>query len=134
MSDPVADATRDVVELQIPAKAEWVAVARLAVAAVANRLDFSVEDIEDIRLALAEACTSVIRHAGEGDPIRIRCEAGPDELSVTVGGGSSVRLQGDVRSEDGLGLIIIQSLMDTIEYRAEPSGIVLQMAKRVEKR
>ena len=53
---------------------------------------------------------------------------------MTVGGGSSVRLQGDVRSEDGLGLIIIQSLMDTIEYRAEPSGIVLQMAKRVEKR
>jgi hypothetical protein len=33
------------VELKIPAKAEWVAVARLAVAAVASRLHFSVDEI-----------------------------------------------------------------------------------------
>ena len=48
----------DVVELQIPARAEWVAVARLAVAAVASRQRFSVDEIEDIKLAVAESCTN----------------------------------------------------------------------------
>ena len=43
-----------VVELKIPGRAEWVAVARLAVAAVASRLRFSVDEIEDIKLAIAE--------------------------------------------------------------------------------
>jgi len=124
----------DVVELRIPAKAEWVAVARLAVAAVANRLDFSVEDIEDVRLAIAEACTNVIRHATSPGQIDIRCEATLTELTVEVGGGAAVRLRADVRSEDGLGIIIIQSLMDAVEYRAEQSGVVLQMTKRVHAR
>ncbi len=51
------------VELRIPREPEWVAVARLAVAGVANRLRFSVEDIEDIKLAIAEACTTCIQDA-----------------------------------------------------------------------
>jgi anti-anti-sigma factor len=49
------------VELRIPSKPEWVAVARLAVAAIANRLPFSVEEIEDLKLAIAEACTICIQ-------------------------------------------------------------------------
>jgi serine/threonine-protein kinase RsbW len=127
-------AEADIVELRIPAKAEWVAVARLAIAAVSSRLDFSVEDIEDVRLAIAEACTSVIKHAEPGEQIDIRCHATPSELTVDVRGGLAVRLRADVRSEDGLGIVIIQSLMDAVEYRAEPTGIVLQMSKRVQPR
>ena len=56
-----------VVELKIPSKAEWVAVARLAVAAVASRLRFSVDEIEDVKLAIAEACTHCIQHATGSD-------------------------------------------------------------------
>jgi serine/threonine-protein kinase RsbW len=122
-----------VVELRIPAKAEWVAVARLAVAAVASRSDFSVEEIEDIRLAIAEACTNVIRDADPGMQIDIRCQSARDSLSVTVRGGAAVRLRVD-GSEAGLGVIIIQSLMDSVEYLVETNGVVLSMVKRVQPR
>jgi len=132
--EPVAQTEKvDVVELRIPAKAEWVAVARLAVAAVASRSDFSVEDIEDVRLAIAEACTNVIRDAEPGAQIDIRCESERESLSVTVRGGAAVRLRVD-GSEAGLGVIIIQSLMDSVEYRIEPDGVVLGMVKRVQPR
>ena len=134
MNDPVTAPAQDVVELRIPAKAEWVAVGRLAVAAVASRSNFSVDDIEDVRLALAEACTSVIRHAEPGDQIEIRCETGPNELSVCVRGGARLALRADSRSEDGLGILIIQSLMDSVEYRVQQGGIVLEMVKRVQTR
>jgi serine/threonine-protein kinase RsbW len=135
VNEPVTQsATVEVVELRIPAKAEWVAVARLAVAAVASRSDFGVEDIEDVRLAIAEACTNVIRDAGPTSQIDIHCEASPGELSVAVRGGASMRLRADSGSEGGLGVIIIQSLMDSVEYRSERDGLVLLMVKRAQTR
>jgi len=135
VNDPVAGAVeRDVVDLRIPAKAEWVAVARLAVAAVAGRCDFSLEDIEDIRLAIAEACTSVIRDARPWEHVEIRCETEPNELVVTVRGGKATAIRADARSEQGLGLLIIQSLMDSVEYQLEREGVVLQMRKRPQPR
>ena len=51
------------VELHIPSRAEWVGVARLAVAGIAQPLEFSIEDVEDLKLAVAEACTNCIQHA-----------------------------------------------------------------------
>ena len=78
VNQPLADAdgSLGIVELRIPRKAEWVAVARLAVAAVANRLRFSIEEIEDVKLAVAEACTNChpARRHGERS-IEITCEA-----------------------------------------------------------
>ena len=70
MNQAVEQLSTDLVELRIPSRAEWVALARLAVAAVANRLRFSIEDIEDIKLAVAEACTAVIQHERHGEELR----------------------------------------------------------------
>jgi serine/threonine-protein kinase RsbW len=72
------------VELRIPSKPEWVAVARLAVAAIANRLPFSVEEIEDLKLAIAEACTMCIQQGPGSQTIDITCEATTAQLRVDV--------------------------------------------------
>ncbi len=127
------------VDLRIPAKAEWVAVARLAVAAVGSRLKFSVEEIEDLKLAIAEACTNCIQQAAVAESIEIKCEASSDELKVTVrDDGKGVRLESvkSATGEDprvgGLGVFLIRSLMDVVEYDADPEGGTrLVMTKRV---
>ena len=132
-----ARATAGVVELRIPAAAEWVAVARLAVAAVANRLAFSYEEIEDVKLAVAEACTNCIHYATAGDAIDIRCEVLPRELQVVVrdagpSGESGDRARDTDDVMDGLGVFLIQSLMDSVEYQVDPKrGIELRMSKRL---
>ena len=55
------------VELSIPSISEYVGVARLAVAGVASRLKFTHEEIEDIKIAVSEACTNAVQYAyGEG--------------------------------------------------------------------
>jgi serine/threonine-protein kinase RsbW len=128
-----------VVELRIPSKAEWVAVARLAVAAVANRLNFSIEDIEDVKLAVAEACTNCIQHAEGSGQIQITCEAGPDGLTVRVsdfGQGARPEAIRSRRSDEptvgGLGVFLIRSLMDSVEYDVHPErGTNLVMTKKV---
>lgn len=127
------------VELRIPSKAEWVAVARLAVAAVANRLTFSVEEIEDLKLAIAEACTNCIQHASGTAFIDITCEALSDQLRVTVRDHGIGTLAEAIKPRHladarvgGLGVFLIRSLMDEVEYTVDPqTGTNLIMTKRV---
>ena len=141
MNQPIAEPNHSlgIVEIRIPSKAEWVAVARLAVAAVANRLNFSIEDIEDVKLAVAEACTNCIQHADGSDQIEITCETEPDALTVRVrdnGRGNRREPAATRRGEEprvgGLGVFLIRSLMDTVEYDVHPErGTNLVMTKKV---
>lgn len=128
------------VELRIPSKPEWVAVARLAVAAVANRLPFSVEEIEDLKLAIAEACTMCIQQGPGSETIDIICGAAASGLHVEVRDGR-YRARDDAGSRrppvvavegEGLGIFLIQALMDDLTYNLDPQlGTELVMTKRV---
>lgn len=142
MNQPVTHKIEDhslgTVQLRIPSKAEWVAVARLAVAAVANRLNFSIEDIEDVKLAVAEACTNCIQHAQGSDQIEITCETHGDGLTVRVrdhGHGTRPETVQPQREQEprvgGLGVFLIRSLMDNVEYDVGEGGTNLVMTKKV---
>jgi serine/threonine-protein kinase RsbW len=128
-----------VVELRIPPRAEWAAVARLTVAAVASRLDFSLDDIDDLKLAVAEACTHAIQRSIGEHPVELIFEAHEDSIVVTVRDSStSARLESvdDEALADNqigaLGLFIIRSVMDEVDYRVDPrDGGELVMTKRV---
>lgn len=129
----------DTVEIRIPCKAEWVALARLSVAAVASRLQFSIDEIEDIKLAVAEACTNAIQHAVGSSSIEIRCVSVDGSLRIQVrdfGHGTRPELVRGRDSEDeragGLGIFLIRALMDEVTYDVHPeSGTQLVMTKRL---
>ena len=140
MNRAVEPATEpDLVELRIPSRAEWVALARLAVAAVANRLKFSIEEIEDVKLAVAEACTAVIQHEKHGEFIELACEARPDALRIRVHDGgrhipasqTRAAMDFDEARVAGLGVFLIRTLMDEVSYDVHPElGTDLHMTKR----
>ena len=127
------------VELRIPSKPEWVAVARLAVAAIANRLPFSVEEIEDLKLAIAEACTICIQHGAGSETIDIECQAATTQLRVEVRdhryrlrAAEATPAKRASMAVEGLGIFLIQALMDELEYNIDPAlGTELVMTKRV---
>lgn len=129
----------DIVDLRIPCKAEWVALARLSVAAVASRLNFSIDEIEDIKLAVAEACTNAIQHAHGSPFIEIKAEAVPGSLRLSVRDHGRGTRPEHIRSRDltdervgGLGVFLIRSLMDEVEYDVQPDqGTLLVMVKRL---
>ncbi|MCW2838246.1 MAG: rsbW, partial [Marmoricola sp.] len=54
------------VELRLPAESAYVAVLRMTTAGLAARLDFTLDDIEDLRMAVGEACALVLEHADPG--------------------------------------------------------------------
>ncbi|HVR47633.1 MAG TPA: ATP-binding protein [Candidatus Binatia bacterium] len=143
MNQPVLHAIPELVELRIPARPEWVALARLAAATVANRLSFSIEEIEDVKLAVAEACTAVIQHESHGEFIQLTCEALSDSLRVRVHDSGRHGVEAtDARRMDfdeariaGLGVFLIRTLMDEVSYDVHPQlGTDLLMVKRLAER
>ena len=131
---PESEARR--VELRIPAEPEWVGVARLAAAGIASRLDFSIEDLEDLKLAVAEACNCCIQNGGSGD-LRIACELPGDRITIVVERAGALGRpavtaapNGEEADLGGLGVFLIRALMDDVTYIADSaSGTKLTLTK-----
>src|SRR5262245_39240955 len=120
-----------VVALTIPGKPEYVGVARLAILGVASRMRFSYDEVEDIRLAVGEACTTAIERAsaaGRDDhEVRVRCLIDPTRLVVEVTDNAPATAPTDppVTGESGLderslGGVLIRILMDDVQTVEEP--------------
>jgi len=136
--------TPDKVELRIPGRPEFIGVARLAVSAVASRLDFDFEALDDIKLAVGEACTNAIQHAGDGkEEIAIRCQLEKERLVIEVadqGAGFDPTAccgqcpDPDALAAHGYGLLLIQALMDEVECKSSPGdGTLVRMVKRLKR-
>ncbi|GAB3764693.1 serine/threonine-protein kinase RsbW [Nocardioides ginsengisegetis] len=86
MSDP---GQRADVELRLPADGAYVSVLRTTTAGLAARLDFTMDDIEDLRIAVGEASAMVLPEADEASDLLCQFYMRPGELTVTVGVSSS---------------------------------------------
>jgi serine/threonine-protein kinase RsbW len=114
-------ATPSPVRLALPADARNIAVVRRALEAIADELALPRRLVDDMRLAVTEACTNVVRHAySEGDaqdPEALRVALLPQEHGMRVivedsgrGFGVSPDLGGP-----GLGLALIGALTSELE-------------------
>ena len=81
---PADGAGRADVELRLPADSAYVSVLRTTTAGLAARLDFTIDDIEDLRMAVGEASALVLPEADEGADLTCRFYMAPGRLTVTV--------------------------------------------------
>ncbi len=136
----------DVVALEIPAEAEFVALVRLVVAAMA-RSDggLSAEQIADLELAVSEACTNAIEAhdaLSSSERVVVRCRRDLTGIEVCVedrGGGfdpSSLPNHPPVtdptrlKFERGLGIPLIRALVDEVEFKAADQGTAVRLVVR----
>ena len=84
MSPTGHDSPRADVELRLPADGAYVSVLRTTTAGLAARLDFTIDDIEDLRIAVGEACALVLPEADEGSTLVAEFHLAPGRLSVRV--------------------------------------------------
>ena len=74
----------DVVELRLPADGAYLSVLRTATAGLAARLDFTLDEIEDLRIAVDEACALLLPDAAPGAELTCVFALADESLSVTV--------------------------------------------------
>ena len=146
------------VELRIPASSEYVRVVRLALTGVASRMAFTYNEVEDIKVAIAEACNNAILHASAAatdgsaplyPTVLVTFRPAPRSLEICISDDGrlqtadllrvarSKRLEPHGESanlpERGFGLLIIQTLMDEVELFSGPDGrTTLRMVKYIQ--
>lgn len=133
---------RRTVRLSVPAQAEYIALARLALSGLAEVAGLTEEQVADLKLALTEAVSNSVRHAyadGAGF-VSIAYELTGDALGVEVvddGKGFDpdrpAPLEGEELTEGGLGIAIIRSIADEFELQSQPGvrGSRLRFVKRL---
>jgi serine/threonine-protein kinase RsbW len=129
------------IRLRIPSKAEYIALARLALTGLAEIAGMEAETVGDLKLALTEAVSNSVRHAyedGEGW-VEVAYKLSREALEVEVlddgPGFDPERPQADDEEliEGGLGIAIIRTIVDELEIQSSPGvrGSRLRFVKRL---
>ncbi len=124
------NAEPELVELHLPSVLGYEKVARSAAEAIALRMEFTSDRIEDLKTAVAEACMNAIEHGNNlerSTAVTVLLSAAPSYLEVLVADTGQQEVPdplpepgvGDMR---GWGLFFIQQLMDEVEITRLPQG------------
>ncbi|MEV0372827.1 ATP-binding protein [Streptomyces sp. NPDC050636] len=130
------------VELRFSALPEHVRTARLVAAAVARRAGVDEAVLDEVRLAVGEACSRAVGlHASNAiaAPVRVLLIEDEKKFSIEVGdgvpggaGAEGTGLEaaesGDAEGEDEMGLAVISGLVDDVEVTAGENGGVIRMS------
>jgi serine/threonine-protein kinase RsbW len=131
---------RDVIELKIPSAPEYIRLARLTLAGIGSQLQLSFDEIEDLKIAVAEACTNALLYGSQNnrqEEIIIRYLIEDNKLTISVldnGSGFDCSEIAVPNPEDltpgGLGLFLIKALVDEVNILGCPErGTEVTMVK-----
>ncbi len=74
--------TEDEIRLAVPASPEFVRLARLTAAGLANRVGFTYDEVEDLRIAVGEACSHLIGTGGRAGSVSLVFRLGANEVRI----------------------------------------------------
>ena len=128
--------TYETIKMEISANPEYVSIIRLTTSGIANKVGFCIDDIEDLKVAISEACTNAIKHSLDERFIIIYSiiENGLTIEVIDNGKGydRSAVSKPDIDNlkEGGMGLFIIEALMDEVTVESqEGKGTSIKMTK-----
>ncbi|MGW3493996.1 ATP-binding protein [Streptomyces sp. NPDC001020] len=131
------------VELRFSALPEHVRTARLVAAAVARRAGVDEAVLDEVRLAVGEACTRAVglhQSSGISAPVRVMLTEEEKQFSIEVGDEAPHTPIGDAPGapgaadsdaeieEDEMGLAVISGLVDDVEVSAGENGGLIRMS------
>ncbi len=121
----------DVVEVRVPAVGAYVATLRITAASLAARCDLTIDDIEDLRLAVDEACALLLPHAAPSSMLTAVFELRPEDLSVTasVSSGTQARLSPDRSS---FAWSVLSALATEVDVAGSSGQLAITVTKRRE--
>ncbi len=133
---------RETFHLEIPADENNLSEVRDFIADVCLKAGFSKRETNNTKLAMDEACTNIIKHAyrDKVGTIRIDVQAEPGKVEINIfdrgkpfdwSGVKAPDLQKyvEIGKKGGLGVYLMNRLMDDLDYQTSESGNRLYMVK-----
>lgn len=114
------------VEMRVPAEVAFISTLRLTAASLAARCDLTIDDIEDLRLAVDESCALLLPHATLDSTIDIRFGLSAGRLQVDVS------VQTDEASEpdrDGFAWTVLEALASSVDVTKHDSQLTITVTK-----
>jgi serine/threonine-protein kinase RsbW len=112
------------VELRLPVDSAYVSVLRATTVSLAARLDFTIDDIEDLRMAVGEASAIVLPMAEEGSDLTCRYFMAKGRLTITVTVPSHAP---DVHEPEGFAWQMLKALTTNATAKAESGEFTVSM-------
>lgn len=138
-----SDSMENWMELKLPASAENLGLARVTVAAFASAgLDFTLEEVEEIKVAVSEAVSNAVLHAycDKQGEVCIFAQLNENFLTVTISdNGVGIKDIDEARQASfttlsdrmGLGFTFMESFVDELKIESDPhEGTIVTMKKR----
>lgn len=128
----------ELISMNVSVNPDFVSVIRLTLSGIASKIGFSLDDIEDMKVCVSEACTNAIKHSDK-DEFQIKFYVYPDKLTIEVSDDGIGYDVDSLSSPDlknpktsGLGIFIIKTLMDEVEIKScNKCGTIIKMTKLV---
>ena len=124
------------VAIQIPPRPEYVGVVRLALGSLARTAGLDEEAIDDLRIAISEACTNAVmanEEAGSSDHVGVTWEAQDSSVIVEIsdrgrepGPEDDVDTQG-FATRTAMAEALLKSLVDDYQVTRTPEGTVTRL-------
>jgi len=115
------------VHLEIPASGAYLSVVRAAATGLAAELQFTYEEIDDLRIAVDEACTQLLARRGSATTLRVSYHLGEPGLRVDVSIEAPDR--GDPLDRDTFAWQILSALTDQVSEQTEADRLGLSFRK-----
>lgn len=116
----------DAVELTVPADPAYVSVLRTVTASLAARRDFTIDEIDDLRIAVDEASALLLPHAGSGASLRAGFGGTEETLLVEV----SVAVDSPSKpDETSFAWMVLAALADTLVCDTDGDRLSLTLTK-----
>ena len=114
----------------IPGRPEYIPTMRLALGGIASQAGFDVEEIDDIKTAVGEACQLIYCHemAGYCKEYTLECELEQGRLEIKVINSSDELMEKtnkrclDCPNEGEIGKLLIRTLMDEVDVCCDSDG------------
>lgn len=124
------------VSMALTARAENVMLVRQSVEGAVARMGVTGQQLDDIKLAVTEACSNVVKHAygGEAGPMSVAVDCIDGIVRLTVADSGSWREAGPAVAgrQHGMGLQIMKSVTDDCEIRRGVSGTDVVLAFKLD--
>ena len=121
-------AVQDQVTIRMPAEGAYLSVLRTATAGLAARLDFTLDEIEDLRIAVDEACGMLLAQAAPGADLECDFTLGEDRMSIAV---STLAAHPRPPARDTFAWTVLSALAGNVDAWVGPGDRVTVMLMKI---
>jgi serine/threonine-protein kinase RsbW len=116
------------VEIAVPARAEFLHVVRTVVGSVAARHDLTIDAIEDLRIAVDEACAQLL--SARGARVVVTISGTGDGVETVCSTDADVAVWPPAGVQHSLATQVLQGLTDSVAWELTAAGPTVRVGKR----